>query len=323
MKLALDAMGGDHAPAEVVRGGIEYARTAPEDVVLMVGIPEKVQPLLAGAPPNVKLIPCTQVIEMGEHPAKALKEKRDSSIALCVGMCVKGMADAFIGAGNTGACVGGSLFLMGHLPGVLKAGIATPLPMRGGECTVIDAGANIVPKPQHLLQYALMGAIYAKVRGIAEPRVGILNIGEEDDKGTELVQQARDLIRKTDLKYVGFVEPTAIAEGAADVVVADGFAGNILLKAFEGMGELLLQHFEKSGVGGDAFAAAMKEGRRIGDFASYGGAPLLGTKGVTMIAHGRSNATAIANALRRGSACAREKIVEKIAAEIQKYPMSA
>jgi phosphate acyltransferase len=323
MKLALDAMGGDHAPAEVVRGAVEYARTATDDVVLLVGIAEKVQPLLAGAPPNVMLVPCTQVIEMGEHPAKSLKEKRDSSIVKCVGMCMAGKADAFIGAGNTGACVGGSLFLMGHLPGVLKAGIATPLPMRGGECTVIDAGANIAPKPQHMLQYALMGAIYAKVRGIAEPRVGILNIGEEDDKGTELVQQSRDLIKKTDLRYVGFLEPTAIAEGAADVIVADGFSGNILLKAFEGMGELLLQHYEKSGLTGDLFEKTSKRAREFADFESYGGAPLLGTKGVTIIAHGRSNATAIKNALARGSACAREKIVDKIAAEILKYPMSA
>jgi glycerol-3-phosphate acyltransferase PlsX len=323
MKLALDAMGGDHAPAEVVRGAVEYARTAPEDVVLLVGIADKVQPLLAGAPPNVMLIPCTQVIEMGEHPAKSLKEKRDSSIVKSLGMCMQGKADAFISAGNTGACVGGSLFLLGHLPGVLKAGIATPIPMRGGECTVIDAGANIVPKPQHMLQYALMGSIYAKVRGIANPRVGILNIGEEEDKGTELVQQARDLVKKTDVNYVGFVEPTAIAEGAADVVVADGFAGNILLKSFEGMGELLLQHYEKSGLSGELYEKTAKAARKFADFASYGGAPLLGTKGVTMIAHGRSRADAIANALRRASACAREKIVEKIAAEILKYPMSA
>jgi glycerol-3-phosphate acyltransferase PlsX len=323
MRIALDAMGGDHAPAELVRGAVDYARSASGDVVLLVGIPEKVEPYLREAPPNLKLVPCTQVIEMGEHPAKALKEKRDSSIVKCVGMCAQGAADAWVGAGNTGACVGASLFLMGHLPGVLKAGIATPLPMKGGECTVIDAGANIQPKPQHLLQYALMGAIYAKVRGVAEPRVGILNIGEEDDKGPELVQQAREMVKKTDLKYVGFVEPNAIAAGAADVVVADGFAGNILLKAFEGLGELLLQHFEGSGLSGAVAEKALRRGREIGDFASYGGAPLLGTKGLTIIAHGRSNATATANALRRASACARERVVEKIAAEIQKYPMSA
>ncbi|MBI2921825.1 MAG: phosphate acyltransferase PlsX [Planctomycetes bacterium] len=325
MKIALDAMGGDHAPAEIVRGGIEYARATPGDAVLLVGIPERVQPLLAEAPPNVKLVPCTQVIEMGEHPGRALKEKRDSSIVKCVGMCAQGAADAWVGAGNTGACVGASLFIMGHLPGVLKAGIATPLPMKGGECTVIDAGANIVPKAQHLLQYALMGMLYAKVRGIANPRVGVLNIGEEEDKGTELVQQARELLKKTDLNYVGFVEPNALAAGAADVVVSDGFSGNILLKAFEGLGELLLNHLEGAVAGSkdEAFIAAVKKARDIGDFSSYGGAPLLGVKGVTMIAHGRSGSLAIANALRRGSACAREKIVEKIAAEILKYPASA
>ena len=325
MRLALDAMGGDFAPAETVRGAIDYARATPGDAVLLVGIAEKVQPLLKDAPPNVQLVPCTQVIEMGEHPARSLKEKRDSSIVKCVGMCAKGHADAWVGAGNTGACVGAALFIMGHLPGVLKAGIATPLPMKGGECTVIDAGANIIPRPQHLLQYALMGALYAKVRGVAKPRIGILNIGEEDDKGTELVQLTRDLIKKTDINYVGFVEPTAIAQGAADVVVSDGFAGNILLKAFEGMGELLLDHFGRAlaaspdAVLKDALAGA----HTIADFASYGGAPLLGVKGVTIIAHGRSNATAIVNALKRGSACAREKIVDQIAAEISRYPMTA
>ncbi|NUN47880.1 MAG: phosphate acyltransferase PlsX [Candidatus Brocadiae bacterium] len=325
MRIALDAMGGDHAPAEIVRGALEYAAAAPGDAVLLVGQPEKLQPLLGGAPANVKLVPAAQVIEMGEHPARALKEKRESSIVKCVGMCAQGMADGWVGAGNTGACVGGSLFLLGHLPGVLKAGIATPLPTRKGECTVIDAGANILPKPQHLLQYALMGALYAKVRGIAAPRVGILNIGEEEDKGTELVQAARDLVKKTDLNYIGFVEPTAIAEGAADVVVADGFAGNILLKAWEGMGELMLGQIDGPlrGSGDAALVALADRARLLADFASYGGAPLLGVKGVTMIAHGRSNAKAIFNALKRASDCAREKIVEKIAAEISRYPMSA
>jgi glycerol-3-phosphate acyltransferase PlsX len=327
MKLALDVMGGDHAPAEVVRGGLDYARSAPGDVVLMVGIPAKVEPLLAGAPPNVKLIPCTQVIEMGEHPAEALKEKKDSSIVKCVGMCAQGTADGWVGAGNTGACFGASAFVMGRLPGVLKAGIATPLPTRTGEASVIDAGANIVPKASHLLQYAVMGAIYASIRGVAKPRVGILNIGEEDDKGTDLVREARDLIRKTDLQYVGFVEPNALAAGAADVVVTDGFSGNILLKAFEGMGELMTHRFAEIVARSPGAAAAleggMQEVRDLGDFASYGGAPLLGVKGVTMIAHGRSNAKAIVNALKRTSACAREKIVDRITAEIGKYPMSA
>lgn len=322
MRIALDAMGGDH-PAEVVRGGLEYARAVPSDVVLLVGIAEKVQPLLAEATPNVKLVPCTQVIEMGEHPAKALKEKRDSSIVKCVGMCAQGAADAWVGAGNTGACVGASLFVMGHLPGVLKAGIGSPLPVKGGEATLIDAGANIVPKAAHLLQYALMGMCYAKVRGVAKPRVGLLNIGEEDDKGTDLVREARDLIRKTDLNYVGFVEPNAVADGKCDVAVADGFTGNIMLKAWEGMGEVMAQRFisEASSLG--VTPSALEKARALGDFAEYGGAPLLGVKGVTMIAHGRSNATAIFNALKRGSECAREKIVEKISAEISRYPMSA
>lgn len=302
MRIAIDAMGGDHAPDEIVRGAVEGARLVPEAKVLLVGDQARVHPLLAQAPKNVEVVHASQVVEMDEDPARGLRGKPDSSIRVALGLVKGGQADAIVSAGNTGALVGGAtvpLLGLGSLEGVKRPGIAVPIPTDDGFCALMDAGANKTCKPIHLLQYAVMGSVYFRYLhpDVANPRVALLNIGEERSKGNELVKETYEAFEKAGFNFIGNIEPHKMLTGRADVVVCDGFTGNLILKMCEGMAQFM----SRSIIGvrpTDEVREAVELASRRMEFSEHGGAPLLGVRGVVIKAHGRSGAAAITNAVK-------------------------
>jgi glycerol-3-phosphate acyltransferase PlsX len=304
--IALDVMGGDDAPLATLKGALvackgSSVRVAPERL-LLVGDKPRMQALLAelGGDPGFQLEHASQVIEMGDSPAQALRAKPDNSIARCVQAVKVGRAAAVVGMGNTGACVGAATLGLGTIPGVRRPGIAVTLNLTGQPITILDMGANIAPKPDHLLQYGAMASVYAQeCLGQAKPRVGLLNVGEEKGKGTDLLKEAHELLEASGLAFVGNVEGGDIFRGVCDIVVTDGFTGNVVLKLLEQFAAFflgkILGELKKSG-------AALGEGALGGlkssiDYKSYGGALLLGVNGVVVIGHGRSDDKAVANAI--------------------------
>jgi glycerol-3-phosphate acyltransferase PlsX len=325
MKIAVDAMGGDYAPAEIVKGAVEAARTGVQ--VILVGREADVCRELGKYPADsrVEVVDAPEVIDMDEHPALALRQKRKASIAVATRLCRDGQAAAVVSAGNTGAQMAAALLILGRLPGIDRPAIATQMPTLTGRTLILDSGANADCKPHHLLQFARMGSIYAqRVLGVAAPRVGLLNIGAEETKGSELVLEAHQLLRQSSLNFYGNVEGREILEGPVDVVVCDGFVGNILLKFAEGMGTTLLgmikANLERSlrtRIGGALSLPAFRAVKAKMDYAEYGGAPLLGVKGVSIICHGSSRAAAIKNAVLAACECARNGVVAELAEKLK------
>ncbi len=334
MRAAVDVMGGDHAPAAILKGCWEAAPLLGEgDKVLLVGDEGIIKEGLAASglsPEKLKqfeIVHTTQVIEMDDSPVEAIRSKPDSSIAVMCKLAAKGQADVVISAGNTGACVAAAQLRMRTLKGVSRPGIAVILPTFHGPVVICDVGANVSPKPKHLQQYAIMASAYATaVVGLENPRVGLLSIGEEDAKGTAMVKAARSLMRdEPQINYIGNVEGRDLFKGVVDVVVCDGFVGNIVLKFTEGMAEGLFQTIlaELSAIAPkllDEFKPVMKKIYQKHDWQEYGGAPLLGVGGYCLICHGKSDSRAIKNAIRVGrQLCAsgvNQKIVERIAESI-------
>ena len=334
MRAAVDVMGGDRAPDAILRGCWEAsALLEGDDVIHLVGDEAVIRDGLAqsGLSPADKaryqIVATTQVVGMDEPPVEAIRNKPDSSIAVMCKLAARGEADVVISAGNTGACVAAAQLRMRTLPGVSRPGIAVILPTFYGPVVICDVGANISPKPRHLQQYALMAGAYATaVCGIENPRVGLLSIGEEDAKGTSMVKEARRLMRdEPQINFVGNVEGRDLFRGVLDVVVCDGFVGNIMLKFTEGIAEGLfqtivaeLQEFAPELVG--QFKPVMKKIYGKHDWQEYGGAPLLGVGGYCLICHGRSEARSIKNAIRVGKQLVQSgvnpKIVEEVAASI-------
>lgn len=309
MRIAVDAMGGDHAPSEVVKGAVVLAREDASLHVVLVGDRSAVEAALSaegGTPSNVEVRHAGERIEMGEHPTQALRRKRDSSLVICGRMVKAGEADATFSAGNTGAAMAIATLDIGRIAGIDRPAIATTLPTLKGRALLLDAGANVDCSPQNLLQWAALGTVYAeKVLKRTEPTVGLLNIGGEPGKGNELTKAAYGLLQSSALRFHGNVEGKDVFEGAVDVVVCDGFAGNVLLKTGEGVAELIIAilqreidadpHIQESM---DVFAPVFKRLMQRIDYAETGGAPLLGIDGVSVIGHGRSRAKAIASGIR-------------------------
>ncbi len=327
LKIAVDAMGGDYAPAEVVQGALEYARGGDAEL-LLVGDPARIGPELASggqAARRLRVVPATQVIAMGEHPAAAVQEKPDASIVVCARLVRDGEAQAAFSAGNTGAVMAAAMFLLKKIEGVKRLPIATMMPTEtGGRAVVVDAGANVDCRASHLLQFALLGAVYAeKVLGMARPRVGLLANGEEETKGNDLSREAFALLAASELNFVGNVEGNHVFEGGVDVVVCDGFVGNVLLKGAEGTVRLVLSLLaadarrENDEAIRDALLNSLLRLRQQVDYSEYGGAPLLGANGVSFIAHGRSDAKAIANGIRMAATAARSGYVEAVRAALK------
>ncbi|WP_434348356.1 phosphate acyltransferase PlsX [Myxococcus virescens] len=311
MRLVLDAMGGDHAPAAPVEGGVLFARAHPGHQVLLVGDEAKVAPLLGKLrpPTNLQVHHASEVVEMDEHASTAFRRKRDSSLRVGFELVRDGQAEALVSAGNSGAVMAGGLLTLGRLPGVERPAIAALFPALkgGGRCLLLDAGANVDCKPSHLAQFAVMGEAYVRARmGVARPRVAVLSNGEESSKGTPLTREVSGLLRRSDLDFVGYVEGKDLFSGEVQVVVTDGFTGNVVLKTSEGVGMgvigMLRQAIERRGglaekVGAMLLQPALAGLRRVVDYAEYGGAPLLGIQGVGIVAHGRSTPRALFNAL--------------------------
>ena len=307
MRIAVDAMGGDYAPQEIVWGAYESARQVSFDIVL-VGDTEQIEKHLPkrGRPPNLHLHHASQVITMDDSPVMAIRRKRDSSLVVAAKLTKEGKADALVSMGNTGAVGVVAKLLWGGLPHVDRSAIATILPTYKGRCVLLDSGATVDCSPRQLLDFALMGQIYAvQVLEIPNPRVGLLNIGEEATKGNSVTKEAYHLL-KTYLKddFVGNVEGKTFFEGVADVVVCDGFVGNVFLKTGEGVAETVLKIIKEEMTRSRLnllplalLKPAFERIKRRLDYREYGGAPLLGVDGVCIIGHGRSDRYAVRQAI--------------------------
>ncbi|MBK8178862.1 MAG: phosphate acyltransferase PlsX [Planctomycetes bacterium] len=306
-RIALDVMGGDNAPLAVLQGALQAVAEdgpwkLPAGRVLLVGDQAVIHAFLDahGARERFLVQHASEVIGMAESPATALRAKPDASINVCVKAVKSGAAGAIVSMGNTGAVVGASTLGLGTLAGVKRPGIAVTLKLTQHPITILDMGAHIAPKAQHLVQYGLMGAVYARdCLGIANPRVGLLNIGEEASKGTDLLKEAYPLLAASKFDFVGNVESSGLFKGVADVIVTDGFTGNVVLKLMEEFSGFILKL-----VLGELKAHSVQWGpealgkiKKHIDYAEYGGALLLGVQGIVVKGHGRSDANAVSNAL--------------------------
>jgi glycerol-3-phosphate acyltransferase PlsX len=320
MRIAIDGMGGDHAPDEIVSGVIDAAKQIPDAKLLLVG--QKDRLTRPDLPSNIEVIHASEVVEMKEEPVKALRSKRDSSLRVAMTLVKQGDADAVLSAGNTGAMVAGALFPMfglGKLEGVKRPGICIPMPVESGTCAIIDVGANPNAKPAHLVQYAIMGAVYIKYLNpsIRLPRVGILNIGEESKKGLDLQKETYAILDKAHLnfEFVGNIEPHRLFSGAADVVVSDGFSGNLALKTAEGIKDFIFRLFSSNGISANGTLQHTID--RL-DHSEHGGAPILGVRGIVLKCHGRAKARAITNAVKLASSFIQGKLNDHIVEELRR-----
>jgi len=322
MRIAVDAMGGDNAPGQIVDGASQAADEYGIDISV-VGLPGAVQPLLERHP-RLTLVPCTQVIGMDEHPAHAVRSKPDSSMNVCARLCRDGRADGWISAGNSGAIMATALFVQGRIRGVERPALGSVIPTQDGFAYFLDVGANVDSKPEYLVQFAAMGAVYAReMMGRAEPRVGLLSNGEEEGKGDELVRETAKRLKGTLPGFIGNVEPKDVYAAKADVVVADGFVGNVAIKMAEATAEFLFRNLRDEipktttgKVGGLLIRDQVRKLRARIDWREFGGAPLLGIDGIAVIAHGRSDARAIKNAIRVTREAVDAQLVGKIRAEV-------
>ena len=309
MKIALDAMGGDYAPAVTVEGALEAVSEIQGLSVVLVGNEVELANELRGKNFSVSSIHikhASQVVDMDEAPLTALRRKKDSSIKVAIELVKSGEADAMVSAGNSGVVMATALFLLGKLPGVERPAIAAVMPTLKGCFILIDAGANVDCRATHLLQFAIMGEAYAKsIFNVGSPKIGLLGIGKEDAKGNELTKEAFKLIKDSGLNFIGNIDGKDIFLGDADVVVSDGFVGNIALKISEGLAEAMTKMLKReiseksTGRIGYLFLKnALKSFKKKTDYSEYGGAPLLGISKPCIISHGRSTAKAIKNALK-------------------------
>jgi glycerol-3-phosphate acyltransferase PlsX len=322
MKIAVDAMGGDHGPAVVVEGAIAAVREFGSSVIL-VGDRQAVEVEVArlGAESmGIEVRHASEVVGMAESPSLALRRKRDSSLRIAAELVRDGKAAAFISAGNTGAAMAISMFVVGVLRGIDRPAIAAVLPSLRGFTVLIDAGANVTPKPWHLFQFAIMGNVYARdILGLERPRVGLLSVGEEEGKGNDLTREAYDLLKESRLNFIGNIEGRDIYNGQCDVVVTDGFTGNVALKISESLAEMVgamireeLTRDLRSKLGAALAVPAFDRFRRRVDYTEMGGAPLLGIDGAAIICHGASPVKAIKNAVRVAAEWAKAGLNEHI-----------
>src|ERR1700682_191089 len=328
VRIALDAMGGDHAPQAPVAGAVRAARAWGYEVQLVgreadVRAALQQQSDLTGIDHLLHIVHAPEVIEMSEHPATAVRSKRHSSMAMAVDLVKSGAADCFVSAGNTGGVLATALLGLRRIEGITteRPALAAQLPTLKGTCILLDAGANVDVKPDWLAQFALMGSIYAEIAlGRQRPTVATLSNGEEEGKGNATLTEAIPLIRALPINYIGNIEGKDVTAGAADVVVVDGFAGNIFLKGGEGvvatMTEMIRQELTRNLLRkllAAGLRPAFRSIRRRLSYEEYGGAPLLGVNGVCIVAHGRSTPLAMQNAIRAGARCVELRLIERLA----------
>jgi glycerol-3-phosphate acyltransferase PlsX len=327
IRIAVDAMGGDQAPAAVVDGAVAAARHLDVGIAL-VGVPARIEAALAPHPGwrrlALEIVEAPDVVAMDESPVAALRRKPRSSIRVAADCVARGDAAALLTAGHTGAAVMAAHAAFGTLAGVDRPALATAIPTRRRPAVLLDAGANVECRPAHLLQFAVMGSVFARVAlGVPRPRIGLLSIGEEATKGNELTREAHRLLKAAPIEFIGNIEGREIYSGAADVVVCDGFTGNIVLKTSEGLVEAVeallgeeLHGTFSSQVGYLLSRRAFRRFRRRVDYSEYGGAPLLGVAGLTIVCHGRSSAKAVRNAVAMAYRFAAHGVTARIEQEL-------
>jgi glycerol-3-phosphate acyltransferase PlsX len=326
IRIAVDAMGGDHAPSAIVDGALAAARHLDLQIFL-VGVPTAIAPALERHTDwrglQVHVIEAPDVVEMAET-AGAARRKPRASIRVAADLVARREADALFSAGHTGATVLATHLAFGTIPGVDRPALATAIPTRERPAVLLDAGANVECRPQHLLQFALMGGVFARIAfGVERPRVGLLSIGEEASKGNDLTREAHRLLKAAPVNFIGNIEGREIYSGVADVIVCDGFTGNVVLKTSEGLVEVVeallgdeLRGTFSSQVGYLLSRRAFRRFRRRVDYSEYGGAPLVGVAGLAIVGHGRSSAKAVRNAIAMASRFATESFIERLQQEI-------
>jgi glycerol-3-phosphate acyltransferase PlsX len=322
--IALDAMGGDHGPEELIAGAVLAVRQAELDVSL-VGDEVLLRSILDKAAPDhqtssrIRIVHSSQVVEMNEHPVEAIRKKKDSSILVAFDLVRKGDADAVVSAGNSGATMAAAVRVLGRLEGISRPGIASFFPTLKKPVVLMDVGANVDCRPLHLYQFAVMASCFSRIFDTENPRVGLLTIGEEGGKGNQLVKETYALLKNSALNFIGNVEGRDVFQGDVDVIICDGFVGNICLKISEGLADAAMQMLRKeilkswmAKIGYLLARPAFKSFKKRVDYAEYGGAPLLGINGTGIVCHGKSNAQAIKNAILE----ARKMVKHQVNAEI-------
>jgi phosphate acyltransferase len=326
MKIAIDAMGGDHAPKEIVLGALKAIDTYPNVEITLVGDENKINPYLKDRN-RISIIHTEEVITGTDEPVRAVRRKKNASMVLAAKEVAEGRADACISAGNTGALMAAGLFIVGRIEGIERPALSPTLPTIGGEGFVLlDVGANADAKPEHLVQYALMGSIYSqKVRGIDHPRVGLLNIGTEANKGNELTKHTYEMLKKADVNFIGNIEARDLLNGVADVAVTDGFTGNMVLKTIEGTALSIFKMLKSalmSNLKSKLAAAVLKPNllklKTQMDYSEYGGAGLFGLKAPVIKAHGSSDAKAIFSAIRQTREMIEHQVIGTIQGAVEK-----
>lgn len=329
IKVAVDAMGGDHAPFEVIKGSLLAIDEYKINIVL-VGVEPTIKPILdeltcGKENPKISIVHAPEVVGMSESPSAAFKKKKESSIAIGLKLLKEGEVDAFVSAGNTGAVMAASTLTLGRIPGIERPALSVILPSDNHQVLLMDIGSNVDCKPEQLVQFAIMGDCYARlVMGVDSPRIGLLSIGEEEEKGNHLVQSTFPLLKEENLNFIGNVESREIFVDRADVVVCDGFMGNSLIKFAEGLVTFFLSYFKKSCkksplamLGALFLLPTLKRFKKETDYEEFGGTPLLGINGVSVISHGKSESKAIKNAIRNAVEAVQSNMIESISGAIQ------
>ncbi|MDF2892942.1 MAG: plsX [Clostridia bacterium] len=328
MRIAIDAMGGDHAPKSAVEGAVQAVKEYGVEICL-VGIIDEIHKYLSDEDKNnnkIIVIEASEVISNHDTPVTAIKQKKDSSMVVGLKQVKEGSCDAFLSAGSTGAFLAGSLLKVGRIKGIDRPALSPLIPTTKGLCMIIDAGANLDCKPKNLQQFAVMGSIYMeKVMGIHNPRVGLLNVGTEEGKGTELTKQSYELLSRLNVNFIGNIEARDVAEGICDVCVCDGFAGNVLLKTTEGVAQVIFDILKGvfmqnavTKVAALMLKKGLKDFKKKFDYKEVGGAPFMGIDGIMIKAHGSSDARAVKNAVRQAKLLYDNKCLEIIRQEISK-----
>lgn len=326
MKIAIDAMGGDNAPEEIVHGAMKAALDFNDIEITLVGNEDEIRKYLTSNDDRIQVLHTNEMILGTDEPVRAVRRKKQASMVLAAQLVADGKADACISAGNTGALMAAGLFVVGRIEGIERPALAPTLPTIGGEgFLLLDVGANVDAKPEHLTQYALMGAIYAeKVRGVKNPRVGLLNIGTEEKKGSELTKDTFTKLQQADINFIGNVEARDLLNGVADVVVTDGFTGNMVLKTIEGTAMSLFKMLKtamtsnlKSKLAAAVLKPDLKELKGKMDYSEYGGAALFGLKAPVIKAHGSSDRNALYSAVKQTRIMVEHEVAEKVKAALE------
>lgn len=324
IKIAVDAMGGDNAPSEIVKGAVEAVSERPDITVCLTGQEDIIKKELEKytyKKEQIEIVPASEVIETGEPPVNAIRKKKDSSIVVGMNLVKRGEADGFVSAGSSGAILVGGQVIVGRIKAVERPPLAPLIPTEKGFSLLIDCGANVDARPSHLVQFAQMGSIYMEhVMGVKRPRVAIVNIGAEEEKGNALVKETFPLLKECPgINFIGSIEAREIPHGGADVIVCEAFVGNVILKLYEGVGATMISMIKKgmmsslrSKIGALLIKPALKSTLKSFDASQYGGAPLLGLKGLVVKTHGSSKANEVKNSIIQCIAFKEQAISEKI-----------